>query len=256
VALSFRDRFFTPQVARAITSPSAIVAAGAGAAIGVLTVGGWLAVPAAIVGGAVLLAGRVGLAVPRGGREHIDPFVLGEPWRRMVQDAQSAKAEFARAVRRARSGPLRDRLASIDRQLDDGVVECWKVAQAGDALADARRRIDVAATRRELEEVERAGDANETTAPTVAAIQAQLATAERMDATIAQTRDRLRLLNARLDEAVTRAIELSVSTAGDEELASVGDDVSSITLEMEALRQGIEETDTASGTARPAGGAG
>jgi hypothetical protein len=256
VAPSLRDRFFTPQVARAVTSPSAIVARGAGAALGVLAVGGWAGIPAAIVGALVLLAGRVGLAIPRGGREHIDPFVLGEPWRRLVQDAQAAKTEFARAVRRARSGPLRDRLADIDRRLDEGVVECWKVAQAGHALADARRRIDVPAAQRELEEVERAGYANETTAPTVEAIEAQLATARRMDETITATRDRLRLLNARLDEAVTRAIELSVSTTDDEQFASVGADVSSITMEMEALRQGIEETDAASGTARPAGGAG
>jgi hypothetical protein len=256
VALSLRDRFFTPQVARAITSPSAIVATGAGAAIGLVAVGGGGGIVAAVVGAVVLFAGRVGLAIPRGGREHIDPFRLGEPWRRLVQDAQSAKAQFAGAVRRARSGPLRDRLAGIDQQLDDGVSECWRVAQAGHALSDARKRVDVAAAQRELDEVQRAGYANETTAGTVAAIEAQIASARRMDTTIAETRDRLRLLNARLDEAVTRAIELSVSTASDAQLASVGDDVSSITLEMEALRQGLEATDAAAGEARPSGGAG
>jgi hypothetical protein len=244
VALSFRDRFLTPQVAHAITSPSAIVATGVGAALGVIATGG---IGAAVVGGLVFFAGRVGIAIPRGGRrERIDAFRLGEPWRRLVQDAQAAKSQFGSAVGRARSGPLRERLTSLDQQIDDGVAECWKVAQAGHALTDARKRIDVPAAQRELAEIQSAGYANELTTGTESAIQAQLATAARMDRTITETRDRLRLLNARLDEAVSRAIELSVSTASDSQLASVGDDLSDITLEMEALRQGLEATDIAS----------
>ena len=38
--LSLRDRFFTPPVARALTSPSGILAIGAGAGLGLLTGGG------------------------------------------------------------------------------------------------------------------------------------------------------------------------------------------------------------------------
>jgi DNA repair exonuclease SbcCD ATPase subunit len=195
--------------------------------------------------------------VPRGGgRERIDPFRLAEPWRRLVRDAQAAKNQFGSAVGRARSGPLRERLASLDEQIDEGVAECWKVAQAGHALTDARKRIDVAAAQRELAEIQSAGYTNELTAGTQSAIQAQLATAARMDQTITETRDRLRLLNARLDEAVSRAIELSVSTSSDSQLASVGDDLSDITLEMEALRQGLEATDIASGGTQATGSTG
>jgi hypothetical protein len=252
VAPSLRDRLLTPQVARAITSPSAILATGAGAALGLIALGP----VGAVVGGVVLFAGRVGLSVPRSSRERIDPFQLAEPWRRLVQDAQAARKQFSGAVRRARSGPLRERLATIDQQIDDGVAECWRVAQAGHALSDARRRIDVPAAQRELDEVQRAGYANEVTAGTIAAIEAQLATAARMDATIAETRDRLRLLNARLDESVTRAIELSASTTSGSQLDSVGADVTAITTEMEALRQGLEATDLASGGSSSAGSAG
>jgi hypothetical protein len=223
-------------------------------ALGLLATGG---IGAAVVGGLLFFAGRVGLSVPRGGgRERIDPFRLDEPWRRLVQDAQSAEAQFSSAVKRARSGPLRERLTSLDEQIDDGVAECWRVAQAGHALTDARKRIDVAAAQRELAEIDAAGYANDLTAGTRAAIEAQLATAARMDRTITETRDRLRLLNARLDEAVTRAIELSVSTASDAQLASVGDDVADITMEMEALRQGLEATDIASGGTQASGSTG
>ena len=54
---------------------------------------------------------------------------------------------------------------------------------------------------------------------------------------------RLRLLNARLDEAVARTIELSVAGRSDvAELGGLGDDVDEMVDEMEALRQAIEET--------------
>ena len=44
-----------------------------------------------------------------------------------------------------------------------------------------------------------------------------------MDRLIAETRDRLRLLDARLDEAVTRAIELSVRAQRTEDLGGLAD---------------------------------
>src|SRR4051812_49532928 len=60
--LSFRDRFFTPRVAKAITSPLGILLAGAGASIGIL-VGAPIAVAAGI--GAAAWAARVGAAGAR-----------------------------------------------------------------------------------------------------------------------------------------------------------------------------------------------
>ena len=242
MALSFRDRFFTPKVARAVTSPSAIVATGAGVAIGILLTANPIG---AIVGGVVLLAGRVGLAIPRAPRgDRIDPFTLGMPWRTMIQDALAAQAQFLGAVHRAEAGPLRERLESIGSHIDEGVAECWRVARAGNALADARSRIDVNTAQRELAEVRQSSPPGDTTAATIAAIQAQLDAAARMDSSIAETRDRLRLLNARLDEAVTRSIELSVSSGDSSRLESIDDDVATITQEMEALRQGLEAVDT------------
>jgi hypothetical protein len=166
-------------------------------------------------------------------RPRIDPFTLAEPWRRLVQDAQAADTQFRDAVGRARSGPLRDRLADIGQRVTAGVVECWKVGQAGHALSRARSRIDLVGLQRELAGL----PAND---PTALSVQARIDAASRMDATIVETRDHLRLLNARLDEAVTRAIELSVSTATGDEFSSVGDDLTSITNEVEALRQGLE----------------
>ena len=109
--LSLRDRFFTPPVARAMMSPSGILLAGAGAAAGILAFGNPIG---ALALAALAWAGRVGFSVPRNPRgERIDPFTLGEPWRRFVQGAMQAEARFDQAVRSARSGPLRDRLEEI-----------------------------------------------------------------------------------------------------------------------------------------------
>ena len=52
----------------------------------------------------------------------------------------------------------------------------------------------------------------------------------------------MRLLNARLDEAATRTIELSVPGRDAAELGMLGRDVDDMVLDMEALRQAIEET--------------
>lgn len=241
---SLRDRFFTPKVARAIVSPSAIVATGAGAAAGILVAGP----VGGVVGAALLFAGRVAAAIPRRGPSaRVDPFSLSDPWKRLVRDALAARDQFDQAVRSTRSGPLRDRLRSIGSRVDEGVDECWEIGKAGHALSQARRRIDVPEIERELAML--GTPTTPTGEQTVAALQAQLDTARRMDETIRETHDRLRLLNARLDEAVTRSIELSVSTGGEGQLDQVGRDVTAITHDMEALRQALEETRQLGGSA-------
>jgi hypothetical protein len=238
---SFRDRFFTPPVARAMTSPLGIVLAGAGAATGLLLG----SVPAAIGLAAVAWGGRVAAAVPRDPKpDRIDPFTLGDPWKRMVQDAVQAQSRFTEAIHETHAGPLRDRMVEIGGRIAVGVDEAWRVGRTGQALAEARRRIDTADAQRELAEVEAAGaDAEPGSARelTVRSLQAQLASAERLDRTIADARDRLRLTNARLDEAVARAAELSVHAGDVHDLEGLGDDVDSLVDDLEALRLGLEE---------------
>jgi hypothetical protein len=242
--LSLRDRFFTPPVARAITSPTGILALGAGAGLGILTGGG---IVAAVVGGLVAWAARVGLAIPRAPREErIDPFTLSEPWRHYVQDAIQAHNRFKEAVHAAREGPMRDRLQEIDDRVRTGVQEVWRIARRGHDLVDARRRVDPESIRREIA----ATDANASQPwatgsamqRTMESLKAQLATVERLERVIADADSRLRLLNARLDEAAARTIELSVQASDVADLGGLGDDVDTMVEEMEALRQAIEET--------------
>ncbi len=251
--LSLRDRFFTPPVARALTSASGILALGAGAALGIVAGGGPI--------GAVLLAlvgfgGRVALAIPRAPADsRIDPFTLAEPWRHYVTDALHAQRRFEESVRSAREGPLRDRLGEIESRVETGVQEVWRIARRGHELVDARRRVDPDSIRREIAATEAnaaqpwaAGSAMERT---MKSLRAQLGTAERLERVISDADNQLRLLNARLDEAAARTIELSVQASQVSDLGGLGDDVDQMVDDMEALRLAIEETSGGSPMADP-----
>src|SRR3546814_16969785 len=87
---------------------------------------------------------------------------------------------------------------------------------------------------------------------TMEALRAQLATVERLEGVIGEADGRLRLLNARLDEAAARTIELSVRASDVSDLGGLGRDVDAMVDEMEALRQAIEAT--SGGTPMPGTG--
>jgi hypothetical protein len=236
--LSFRDRFFTPRVARALMSPLGILLAGVGTAVGVVV---GFPVVAAVAVGAAAYAGRVALAIPRGPvTDRVDPLALSVPWRDFVQSAVNAKQRFDRAVNRTDRGPLREHLTSVADRLADGTNECWRIARHGDELDAALAQIDVESVRRERADVEKLG-ATEHQSRTMEALDAQLASADRLARVASDARDRLRLLNARLDELVARAIELSVSE-DDEAIGTLSTDVEGLVTEMESLRQALEET--------------
>ena len=255
--LPLRDRFFTPRVARAIMSPSGILLAGGGVAAGIVA---GLPIVGAVAVGAVAYAGRVAAAMSWGrSGERIDPFTLQEPWRRFVQDALSARGRFREAVDRTRSGPLQETLRGIAGRIDTGVDECWLVAQRGASLVESRNRIDTAAIDRELAEVQAAlADRPDDTRMTqvLESLQAQRATADRMDRVIDEARSQLRLLDARLDEAVVRAVELSAQASADASASSLSSDVDSMVTDMEALRLALEETHGTAGGLNQAPGPG
>jgi hypothetical protein len=262
VGTSFRDRFFTPKVARAITSPVGILLGGAVAAA---TIVAGVPLLAALPLGVAAWAGKVALSIPRRRGERIDPFTLQEPWRRYVQEALQARNRFDEAVSRTRPGPLRDHLAEIAARMHTGVEECWLIAKRGQTLVEARRGIDLADVDRQLAEIadaEREGsgvDAASPPDPSLArvaqSLEAQRATAERLDRVIGQAHSELRMLDARLDEAVARTLELSAHAAADATVEGLGTDVDALVTEMESLRQALEETSRTAHHGLAAGGA-
>jgi hypothetical protein len=256
--VSFRDRFFTRRTAEAITSPSGIILAGAGISAGILA-----GFPVLGIGlGALLWGGRVLLGMPRGPKEErIDAGALQEPWRTFVREAQQAKHRFDHAVATADPGPLRERLTEIGQRIEAGVRECWRVARRGDVLWEARRQIDVPRIQAELDSARSNASApwaaGSSLEDRIQALESQLGSAQRMDAVIADTQNRLATLDARLDEAVTRAIELSVQAGdtaalGDSSLGGLGTDVDDLVEEMEALRLALDEASGRSPGSLPA----
>jgi hypothetical protein len=233
-----------------VLSPVAIVLGLVGLVIGFFAGAGSIvwALVFAIVGfalGAGVRALLAATAAPIGAGARIDPFTLGEPWRRTVQDALQARNRFRAAAAQARSGPFRERLHELSAQIDHGVDECWRIAQQGQALSDARRRIERRAAEGRLAALTADGEpAPETpAAATAEALRAQLDSADRLDGTIDDTRQRLDLLGARLDEAAARASELLVHAPTADALSALDSELTDVVTDMEALRLALEEVE-------------
>src|SRR5215207_7101595 len=229
---SFRDRFFASRkVARAVTSPWSIMLAGGVAAVGILA---GIPIVAALPIGAAAYAGRVLMAVPRSTEQRIDDV-----------------------VRRMQPGPLQDSLSAIADRVHAAVEESYRIAQRGQALDRARRDIDVPAIDRGYAELGASDPNDPVTVQVREALDAQRATAQRLDRVMSEAQSRLRLLDARMDEALARAIELSAqseSSAAVGTAGTLGTDVDNLVTEMEALRQALDETSgTPGGLSAPGG---
>jgi hypothetical protein len=248
------------KVARAAVAPAPLVAGVAGAAIGfavfpplgaLIGLGTWAA------GAAVNVARRTRGRRPRPPR--IDPFTLHDPWRRHVQHALAAQRRFSTALGQFPAGPLRLRLEGAAGDLSAGVAACWRVAQRGELLTGARRSIDTNRVRANLAslDVPPAGG-SDLHDHTREALEAQLASAERLDTTIEETRARLRLLDARLTEAVTRLVELAATGTAETAIPGVDDAAATIrgvSDDLEALRSALDELQRPPGEVGPGGGA-
>jgi hypothetical protein len=235
----------TPAVARAVTAPSAVLLAGAGMSAAIL---GGLPLVAAAGVGALAWAARVAVALPRRPKsERVNPFALDEPWRHLVLDAKKARGRFEKVVDQARPGPLREHLAELGRRLDQGVTECWRIARQGHALQAGLKQLDAPSVTAELDQVRgdrrRAqGRARAALERAEQALESQLSSYERIAAVSEDARTRLRVLNAQLDEAVARALELALGANDVSDLSPLSADVESLVGELEALRQAVEET--------------
>jgi len=229
-------------VARAITSPSGILLAGAGASAAIL--GGVPLLGAAAIG-AACWAARVTLAIPRRPRRDVNPALLREPWRSLVRQVMKAEDRFDEAVRGTRHGPLRDRLGEVRARVSVAVDECWRIAQRGDSLDAAVKQLNPEAIRRELDACEselRRTPGRADVEAAAESIRRQLESADRLRQVAVEARDRLRRLDAQLDEAVARAVELSLGALDATGLQPLGSDVESVVGELESLRLALEET--------------
>lgn len=238
---SFGDRFYTRPVAQAIMSPLGLLLFGIVAATTIV-----LGVPivAGIGFGFAAWAIKVALSMPRAGRpDRIDAYALSEQWRQYVMGAQSAKLRFDRTVSGTRDGAIKDRLAAMSTKLEAGIADCWRIASRGNDIDKALNNLDTPQAQNKLSQLLRqAADhgANASQTSTIASLQAQLQSAQRMQAVSQDARDKLQALDARLDELVARATEVSV---GASDSGVLSEDVDGLVTELESLRQALEVTD-------------
>jgi hypothetical protein len=239
--MGLRDRILTRRVAQRMTSPPAIVAAGAGSAV-VIAAGAPLALAA--VAAVAAWGAVVGTAVGRAPkRPSFDARTLPPPWRDHVREAEDAAERYDRALSGVPDGPVRDRLVAIGDRVHDGVEQCWHIANRGVALDRAAMSLeDPRRVRQRLDDL--GGRTDPTAQQTREALQAQLDATERLARTRREVSEQLQLLDARLDESVARAVELGLSAdrldvgvAG-----TIGSDIEAVVADMEALRQALEET--------------
>jgi hypothetical protein len=237
------------RLAEAIMSPSSLLLGGAVGGLAIAAGG-----PVGLVAGvaAWLFATTRKLKpkeVLRGASapKRIDPFAINDPWRASVMNAMGAQMRFDRAVDSTSKGALRERLAGIRDKVGEAVEQCWTIAVQGDQLDDAIRELDVRDQANNLkiaeEQIRRNSDPNRVGSLEARrdAIRSQLESANRLVELSQSTEDRLRQLNAQLDELVVRGIELSV-TGSSEDLNDLGLGVDSVLTEMEAVRQAMTET--------------
>ena len=125
-----------PSVARAAASPTAIVLAGGGVAIGVAA---HLGVAVTILLGAAGYGARVGWAAVRRRtalrkraerhRARIDPWSVPEPWRGYTNRALDARKRYRQLVRDCPPGPVADYLTGATARVDAAVEEHWALGQ-------------------------------------------------------------------------------------------------------------------------------
>lgn len=245
----------TPAVARAMFSPLAILLGGGGAAAAILA-GFW---PLAPVTALIGWGATVALAIPRGGRHPaINPDRLAEPWRSFVLGAARAAKRFEDQVASLPPGPLRLELAEVGRRVAGAVHECWEIANRGVALDEARRDLGLGQATNELERLKgertlRAQQGMDLVSidQAMTAVQRQLAAGQRVEAAAFEARDRLRVLNAQLDESVAAIVEMSLRPTADRSAGEIRGQVNGIVDQLEALRLALDETDNLSVTASP-----
>jgi hypothetical protein len=235
--MALRDRFFTPRTAKAILSPWRI---GLGVVVAVVLAVVGVHVVLAILAGLAVYAITVFVGMPdRPSRPRIDPFGVSEPWRHHVQGALKARRRFDEALAAAPAGASRDRLAGIGVRISTGVDECWRIATRGDEIDQAVTRLNLPSARSDLALLQsRPRDAS--TEATLASLQSQIDSGERLKAKSADVAQRLRLLEVRLSELAARASEVAVG-ASDE--VAYGNDVEDVIAQLEGMRLALDETD-------------
>jgi hypothetical protein len=234
-----------PSVSRAAASPTAIVLAGAGVALGEAAHWG---LGVALVLGAAGYGGRLAWAavhrrVARRGRAgrraaRVDPWSVPEPWRAYAARALGARQAFRQLSRDCPPGPMADYLASNVAKVDAAVQEQWALARSGAALMGAPGRPQRVAA--ELSEAQRAlaqvsGADRGPLEVRESALASELRSLRQLEAVTNDVSSRLAALVAQLEAVVASAGELVAGSGAS------GAELHTLTAELASLNHALSE---------------
>jgi hypothetical protein len=253
-----------PALVRAAVSPTAIVATAAGAGIGLLAHSIPLAIALAVVGWTIrmIVAFIVQRRKERAAAPHpaqLDPWSVPEPWRAVVQQASATQTRFDQVVGGWPEGPMRDRVLSLRPTFYKEFAAVGAITSHGAAMngwtgaatplggAPTAQSLTQELAQTQAERValgDRAPGRAEELSRREEAIAAQLRAVHAAQQASESVHDRLRVIVARLDEAVTHLLTLSIEAGDGGGLDQVSGVLTSLDDELAALQAGVAETRT------------
>ncbi len=169
----------------------------------------------------------------------IDPAAVPAACRPAVDRALRSRTQFAELVATLHDGPLQTRMTGLAEQLDAGVLAVWRTASQAGAIDRVTAALDPDRITAELKQARRDGAPDEV----VSALQERFASTQRLLNSRDELRERLDVLEARLDTAVAKAAELALTsgasaTAG---IAALEHDLGQVVVELDALAAATAE---------------
>ncbi|MDQ6782153.1 MAG: hypothetical protein M3063_01640 [Actinomycetota bacterium] len=238
-----------PSVVRAAVGPPAIALTAAGAGIGLLDHSLSVAVLLAIVG----WGGRMGWAVLGRARRQrpvkpapVDPWSVPPPWRDHLKAVVDAERRFDLAVSSLEEGPTRERVGSLSERIDRSVRTAAVTARRGALLTTPERAARKAALSAELAGLAQRHDGlDAATLRHESVVATELRAVRRADSVSAEALDQVRLLAARIDDAVAALVELSMDASDLDPFDGQRSSLPAVLDEIAALHAGMETSEAA-----------
>ena len=155
-----------------------------------------------------------------------------------MEEALAARARFTEMLRSMPAGPLRERVAEIGARVDAGVLALWDTAQRGSQGAKMLATLDPEGVTARFKEAKRR---NPDGGPEVEALAAQHDAVNRLWDGVDDARERLRLLDLRLDAAVARVAALAMAARTPGDLDPADAELRAVVDELSALSGAIGE---------------
>lgn len=173
----------------------------------------------------------------------IDPARVPPAYRPAVDDAIRARTQFTALVGSMGTGPLRQRLDTLQHGIDAGAIAVWRAVQQAVRLETVVATLDPQRVTDDLKQAKRAHQSGQGDAATVEVLSARFASTQRLLNALDELRDRIPLLEARLGTAVARAAELTLasSAASMAGLDALQGELDDLVIELEALQAAVDE---------------